>query len=317
MKRLLKWTILPVLLIFLSSGCSLSRFLGTHVVETQEIARPLNGDDIRLYASLEKDFVPADILRAFDSARVDQQGGKDQILFVHGMGDYPGRTRYNGLFSRIPEKYDAHVVVFKWPAWIDVRTMPRMNGRASAPYLLGTLRTWAADTSRNHRRVLMTHSMGAVVLRKMLEEYKGGLPAGFLDAVLIIAPETELRGHARWLEKIDFAREVYLFYNAADPVLEPVRVYTGKARLGMQLTRLDGTPEPLAANTVYVDVTHATDWHAYHLFRQNERLERLLHDLITGEGHALDGLEKLSERVYMVPGEEHEDYEPFQTSAVN
>ncbi len=308
--------ILPgMVLLFLSAGCSLSNFLGRHVVETQRELLPLEKDDIRLYVSEEKSFDPGEVLRAFDSSRVYQQAGPRDLLFVHGMGDYPSRVRYNLLFERLPEKYGAGVVVFKWPAWIDARTIPRKNGRASAPWLLKTLRAWAADTSRARRRVLMTHSMGAVVLRKMLEDYKGDLPAGFLDAVLIVAPETDLRGHARWLEKLDFAKSVYLFYNGEDQVLEPVEVYTHKERLGMRIVRADGSPEPLAGNTVYIDATRATDWHAYHLWRQNERLERLMRDLITGGPDPLNGLRELSSRVYLVPGEEHEDYQPFKASS--
>ncbi len=315
MKALIRFSVALGLLYFLSVSCSLSNFLGRHVVETQQKAQPLKKGDIRLYVSLEKSFDPADILSAFDSTAAYQQAGRAQLLFVHGMGDYPERARYNLLFDRLPEKYDAGVVVFKWPAWIDVRTMPRINGREAAPWLFKTLRAWAADTLHRQRRVLMTHSMGAVVLRKMLEDYKGDLPAGFLDAVLIVAPETDLRGHARWLEKLDFAKSVYLFYNGEDQVLEPVEVYTHKERLGMRIVRADGSPEPLAGNTVYIDATRATDWHAYHLWRQNERLERLMRDLITGGPDPLNGLRELSSRVYLVPGEEHEDYQPFKASS--
>jgi len=291
-----------------TSGCSVYDFIGHHFIENQASAVSLGPERFGLYLSPKKEFPLNAFDQALDSLTAYQPLAQNFVFFVHGMGDYPNRIKYTRPFKHIIQKYAANVVLFKWPAWIDLHTIPRANARASAHYLHQELERWAnrlqQDTSLSARRqILMTHSMGGAVLRNMMVNYKGDLPDSIFDALVIVAPETDLRGHARWVEKINFARKVYIFFDKDDPVLKPVRAYLKRARLGMQLTRLDGTPETLARNAVYIDVSAATDWHGYHLIRQNKKLEDIFRRIIQGDEYPLYDCTMPKKQVYAVPEE--------------
>ncbi|RMH66645.1 MAG: alpha/beta hydrolase [Calditrichaeota bacterium] len=287
-------------------GCSFSAFVGNELLSVQNHMDNWHDDSVALYVSEEQSFPVSNIVAAFDSTVRYQPAGNAHILFVHGMGDYPSRAFFNRTFSIFPEKYNANVVLFKWPAWIDFHTMPVLNGIRSAPLLYQTLSAWSKDTTDAYPKILLTHSMGAVVLSSMLRHYNKTLPEGFIDALIIMAPEVDLKDHAKWLEKATFARRVYVLFHHNDPVLKPVEIHMNKARLGMRLTHLDGTKEPLARNAVYIDVSDATDWHAYHLFRQSDTLLSFLNAIIYNDELAFTSLEPVAAHIWRIPSSEEE-----------
>lgn len=308
MSRILKIFSIVVLISIFFIQCSVYDFLGRHVLQNQQTKMQINDENFGLYLSETKRFPLSRFNDALDSIGLYQPSEKYFIFFVHGMGDYPGRIKYTHPFRYIIKKYAANVVLFKWPGWINIRTIPRDNAYASGSYLQDELKRWSDLLTSNpllkqKRQIMMTHSMGAAVLRSMMENYHGELPNDMLDALIIVAPETDLAGHARWVEKINFAKKIYIFYDANDPVLKPVKVYLNRARLGMQLTRLDGSVEPLAANALYIDVRDATDWHGYHLIRQNKTLENLFVSLIDGDKKPFINCISVGTQVYAVPDE--------------
>jgi len=169
------------------------------------------------------------------------------------MGTFPSKAYRWDTLERIERQYPADVVMFHWPSWIDFVTIPRGNANASGDYLGAVLkqleRALETDEKLARRpRILLFHSLGAEVLKGFLERYDGGLRPDLLDSVVLAAPETDLAGHAAWLGRIDFAKSVYVMQHANDRVLNAVKVHKDEARLGMQRTHLDGTPEPLAPN---------------------------------------------------------------------
>ena len=65
-------------------------------------------------------------------------------------------------------------------------------------------------------RILLMHSMGNEVFKSFMENYDGQLSPGLFDVIILAAPEVDLKGHAQWIEKINFANNVYVMLNRED-----------------------------------------------------------------------------------------------------
>ncbi len=215
---------------------------------------------------------------------------KTLITLLHGMGPYPAKADWEMAFERLAAHHDASVLLFHWPSWINLRTLPTGNADASGPafatYLgaLASLQHLEGFEAQFAKRSLIVHSMGARVLRSALEGYSGGLPANLFSSIIFVSAEVDLAGHAGWLEKIDFASNVYVLVNGRDDVLEAPTQFYGRNRLGANLTTVDGAREPLARNAVYIGTDAGSRWHSYYLTRRSDTLARLFVWMVAGAG---------------------------------
>ncbi len=264
-------------------------FYSNFMLTTETEAVAVGPDKHGLYLRNGNAYPVSDLNGALDGLGRPNRSNRALVLYVHGMGTFPSKAYRWDTLERIERQYPADVVMFHWPSWIDFVTIPRGNANASGQYLGAVLeqleRALEADESLARRpRVLLFHSLGAEVLKGFLERYEGGLRPDLLDSVVLAAPETDLAGHAEWLGRIDFARSVYVMQHEGDRVLNAVKVHKNEARLGMQLTHLDGTPEPLAPNATYIDVGAGTRWHRYHVQGQSAALAAIFDMIAAGNG---------------------------------
>lgn len=210
------------------------------------------------------------------------------ITLLHGMGPYPAKANWEGAFERLAAHHDASVLLFHWPAWVDIRTLPTVNADASGPafaaYLeaLAELQLSDGYDARFPKRSLLVHSMGSRVLKSALDGYQGGLPSDLFSSIVFISAEVDLAGHADWLETIDFASNVYVLVNGRDDVLDAPTLFYGRSRLGADLIRADGVQEPLARNAIYIRTDAGSRWHSNHLTRRSDELARLFVWMVAG-----------------------------------
>ncbi len=263
-------------------------FYSNFMLTTETEANGIAPDDFGLYLRNGNAHAVSDLDAALDGLKPAHGGKRALVLYVHGMGVFPRKAYRWDTLERIERQYPADVVMFHWPSWIDFVTIPRGNANAAGDYLGDVLaqlqQAMEADDSLARRpRVLLLHSLGAEVLKGFLERYEGGLRPDLLSAVVLAAPETDLAGHADWLGRIDFATTVYVMQNERDGVLNAVKVHKKEARLGMTRTHLDGTPEPLAENAVYIDVSPGTRWHRYHVQGQSASLAAIFDMIAAGD----------------------------------
>jgi len=197
------------------------------------------------------------------------------------MGDYPDKAFREGVFSRITDWHNADVLLFNWPSWVGFRTLPVINAQQSGNTLkdyLQALNALPANTdltARYKTRSLWVHSMGARVLASLTQTNTTNLPTDLFDTLVIIAAEIDVRNHAQWLEKITFAKRIFVLINSNDPVLKPPEAYFERNRLGRSLVRIDGTKERLARNATYIHIDQGSPSHSYHVRKRSKNLQRL------------------------------------------
>jgi len=274
-------------LVVLVSACS-TEFISQNILTTEPEANGIEPAGYGLYLTNGNDYPVDETASAL--AEIDRSPGGDRalVIFVHGMGDYPGKAYRWETLARMEEQYPADVLMLHWPSWIDFRTIPRGNAAASGAYLGAVLEQLQAALAEDEDlaarpRILLLHSLGAEVLRGFLEDYDGGLRSDLLDSVVLAAPEVDLAGHADWLERLDFATTVYVLQNENDRVLNVVKLHENEARLGMHRTHLDGREEPLASNAVYIDIGPGSRRHRYFVQRQSACLAAIFDMIAEGD----------------------------------
>lgn len=267
------------------TGCG-STIVGW-VVRDQQMAGIPVSDNAQLITVDGDRFGVRDVEEVLAPANTNWSINPTHITLVHGMGPYPAKAFHDDAFSILQRDHDADVVLFSWPSWVDFRTLPNVNAEASGQKLLDYSKALSATLQRKQpdletrNRTLLVHSMGAQVLKGMLERYDGGLPEDLYNAVVLIAPEVELQGHADWIERIDFARHVYVLVNEDDWVLEAPIILYGRQRLGTSLTTADGRAERLAQNAIYIHTEEGAYRHSYHLRDRSPEMVDLLAALVT------------------------------------
>lgn len=214
---------------------------------------------------------------------------KHLVVFIHGRGKFPEKAFGDDyavgedILHRIESEYPAKVLMVHWPSWLTPWGYPSKNAIESGAHLMpifAELRRYRQEHPQRTAAIkttLLVHSMGARVLESFLTSYDGGLAADppIFDSIVLNAPDVDLVGHRRWLDRVDFAGAVYVTVNPGnDELLKFSEYLTGRPRLGRSLMREDGAAEPLSDCAVYVDVSATGVNHDY--FIGTERRENLV-----------------------------------------
>lgn len=191
------------------------------------------------------------------------------VLFIHGRGDHPSKAVAHRLLDSLSQEYNTTPIMFTWVSGEGV--WPEDKAREAAPDLSKVLHH-LADYRKNANYPsqstvnLLTHSMGSLVLEEFLSSYQANaLPHKLFDNIVINASASKVDNHAKWVEKIDFAQNVYIAFNNNDPVLAAAGIGIGNARLGKHGDRQKGEAERLANNAIYIDFSDVLSEHRYYV----------------------------------------------------
>lgn len=304
-KQVPHFIFIAFILLGLLSACSLSTFFSRYILTTQAQIQTGPSDQTSLYDWQLKPYAIADLALALKNTLpspasepahepsppipLKSRRPENLVFFVHGMGNYPEKSLRDQAMQRIQAHYDAGVILFRWPAWINFYTIPRINAQQSGDALGRLFRQLNHQLERSplhlkqFNRTLLLHSMGAEVIKSFLEHYDGSLAANLFDMIIFAAPEVDLQGHNLWMSKINFSPHVYVLFNPADQVLLQVQRHLGRARLGMQIKDLSRKHVPLATNVVYVDINAGTSSHRSYISRRSKNLAHYLKLLISNQ----------------------------------
>lgn len=187
-------------------------------------------------------------------------GRKDIVVYAEGMGKtFTANVERAKLMST---QYNVHVVMFDYASTNSTYKpsknfrFARENARLSAAQYLSLLKELRearlSQASWIDGRKLSTfyHSMGNIILEKMVEEHDissiNGTP--FIDNLVINAACVPSKHHRAWLEKIRFAKQVYVHYNRTDLQLKGAHLLTFKKQLGEK-----SKTKQRAENAIYIN----------------------------------------------------------------
>ena len=191
------------------------------------------------------------------------------VIYIHGRGNEPSKAIKDGLLSGLNVEYNLSPIMLTWASGEGL--FPDEEALAAGDTLkkvLNDLRDYKAQhaktlTLTEKRFSLITHSMGSFVLEGFLSEYNSGLPGDLFDTIVINAAASTVDIHAKWIEKIDFSKRVFITYGNDDPMLRLASIGINTARLGKHGARQHGEEERVAKDAIYVDVSQAVDEHRY------------------------------------------------------
>lgn len=225
---------------------------------------------------------------------------RDIVIYAEGMGKiFTSNVERAQLMST---QYGVNVVMFDY-ASINTQYKPsknfrfaRQNARLSARQYRELLTAIKAARNNNEPWIqdasvsTFYHSMGNIILEQMMKAETAGITGDgeqpFVDNVIINAACVPMKRHARWVEKIRFAKNIYIHYNKRDLQLKGAHLLTFKRQLGEKVTR-----RQMAANARYVNFLEAARWqHSYFMnfpyneYRLNPAMVAYFSRLFNGQG---------------------------------
>jgi len=189
--------------------------------------------------------------------------GKPIILFVHGRGYEPNKSLKGGSYvegnavHKLEAQYRARVLMFNWnaEAYLLDRWTPLQKTKDAARALstvLDGIKKYRASKNQDRPIVLLAHSMGTIVIEKLVSEY--GWPSGttkLFSNVLFTGGDANAREHDKWVSKISVAENTYITVNHDDETL----AWSIDQRPDGVLPLGREPGKSLAQNATYIDIS--------------------------------------------------------------
>lgn len=167
---------------------------------------------------------------------------RDWVMYVEGMGKLFTTDLYRGM--SMAGQYNVNVIMFDYPS---ITTTKKSLGnyffaignarKAYQDFIPAFERIKELHSTKNMGEGKVTmfyHSMGNHVIRqtvkhKKLEKINGSV---WVDNIILNAPCVPRRGHKKWIDKISFAKAIYVNYNNEDFTLGGAYLMSKKLQLG-------------------------------------------------------------------------------------
>jgi len=249
-------------------------------------------------------FAIENINTALDSLLARSGDTRTIILYVHGRAAGKEEEPDKSLKDVVPcleHECPARVLMFFWPGAAKGGPLgfPEDQARQAGPGLgqaLTGLKKYKAENSaklQERKFVLLTHSMGSIVLEEYLGSYKAGdLPPGLFDTVVISSSASASKDHADWLKKTDFSSHTYVTVNDNDPIDGWAGFKELQTRLGKKLDTLISGNVTLAPNALYVDFSKTGVDHRYFIAsgqKGNPYVKDFFRAVLSGDPFKFDG----------------------------
>ena len=272
--KILKALIYPMIAIIsvsiLLTACS--NQIASLVLSEQKSAQ-VHRKQLAFYTQDERRFEFDEFTDALTNAKSLNPKHRQTLVFIHGMGPYPEKAFKFEELKSLADVYDSAVVMVHWPAWEGRSILPRQNALQTGRLLEPLWPQIAqARAQQPGRFLLIAHSMGAEVMRSVSQSPQ---PQVF-DEFMLASPETDLAGHAQWLDKLQLSAHKTILLNQDDFMLPYAQSVTKTPRLGLTLEHENGQAERLAQNTHYLVLNDVTNWHSVHISKQPDPVRKLL-----------------------------------------
>jgi hypothetical protein len=195
--------------------------------------------------------------RSLSKALNNANISSDFMLYTEGHGKLFSDNVARGIYtSRL---YAVSVIMFDWPSKVpDYKVEKNFytsihNAKSVAKQfnelllLLGDYKNNAYQEKMVHLSMFF-HSLGNYVLLNTLKKYGSQhYNSNLIDNIIFNAPCVPSRGHNKWLEQLEFQKNIYVMYNKKDPALKGATFLLGKFLLGSR-------PMHLAKNANYFNL---------------------------------------------------------------
>lgn len=190
------------------------------------------------------------------------KGVDNFILYVHGKSTKDNPEPQKSLQEIIPELETGDssiVLMLTWEGSYGDGPHPEGNAEKAGMDLRALLNTINDYTKENPgfsniRRTLITHSMGNILLKKVLTDYcPGELSPNLFNTIVLSSADVPAEDHNSWLRNLDFGQNIYVTLNEDDWILRASGVWEHGVRLGKEVESTFWKKYCLAPNVNYVD----------------------------------------------------------------
>lgn len=173
------------------------------------------------------------------------QKNKDWVVYTEGMGKIFTSEVNRGMM--MAAQHDVNVIMLDYPSITTTKNtlgnylFAIKNARhAYADYapVLQTIKSNKLTGKMGHGNLsLFFHSMGNYMLRQTVKknQLKPLNNLVWVDNVILNAPCVPQAGHAKWLNRVNFAENIYIHYNPEDRTLYWPELINKKRQLGRRL----------------------------------------------------------------------------------
>ncbi len=182
---------------------------------------------------------------------------RDWVLYTEGMGKLFTTDIFRGLM--VAGQYNVNVIMFDYPSITTTKKSfgnyffaignARKAYKYFTPALVQVKQLRAANKMGNGKLSMFYHSMGNHVARQIVKKHKLNAinDIVWVDNLVLNAPCVPRRGHKKWINKIHYAKAIYINYNQYDFTLGGAYLASKKLQLGHKPVR------NISDNAVYVN----------------------------------------------------------------
>ena len=209
----------------------------------------------------------------------------DFLVYVDGHGKTFEQLLQRGF--EISERFGIHVVLFDWPTdYLALRKTAQNADEVTGNFIkaMRELDLVRQQQFSNASFSVIFHSMGNHIVRNIVDQkLETYMPANLFSNIIMNAAAVSQSNHAKWIEKVSFARRIYITMNDEDRPLQGARLLRMAKQLG---SGFDGRP---ASNAYYVDFSEiASIEHNLFLGRsdiekENGQIFRFYHEAFHGK----------------------------------
>jgi esterase/lipase superfamily enzyme len=197
------------------------------------------------------------VFKEFKKLLVD--AGKNCVFYVHGYNQDFKESLSEGW--DLQKRYGVGVIVFSWasnPGGIPPLEYPKARAiaGASSPAIdmtlekLGRYLSEEADPDCPISLNLLTHSLGNYLFQRFVEKPLFAGETRIFDNLVLHQADVDNGGHELWVDKLRYARRIYVTINENDKILD-ISDVVNPDRLGNTASGL------VADRAIYLDFTDA------------------------------------------------------------
>ncbi|MFT6068931.1 MAG: hypothetical protein ACJAT2_002959 [Bacteriovoracaceae bacterium] len=222
---------------------------------------------------------------------IKDAGEKNILFYVHGRGQHPEKGI--DYLPQFEKSYNLKIVMFHWDSWINTITRPERNAVAAGADLNNCLQNLEQykkekpEAFKNRKIFYMSHSMGNIVFKSFMENYYSrNFPDDLFAGLILNAPDVESRHHNKWVDKINFSRNIYINFNGDDFTLLGSKAIDYKDFRFFRGYRLGATPRSyISKNATYLDLSSISlGGHEYFLEASDHPISQIFRDIFQERG---------------------------------
>ena len=199
------------------------------------------------------------IMKDLDEAMSFLPQKKDLVTYVEGVG----KTFPLALFrsAGLTTQYNINVIMFDYPSLKESFSLAKgyyysiKNIQKANKYFfdfLSKMQSYKQSSAKwiaNKNNILFVHSMGNRLLKEtIINNTISNLDTNLFNHLVINAPCVKQKEHSKWVNSIQFARNIFIIYNKRDKRLKSALLLSPKMLLGLKVHK------PFASKAIYIDM---------------------------------------------------------------